>query len=105
MQRKIRKFNELNWFQWGAPRNISSIRARMGDPCIYVHNLTRKSQVAFVDKVRYFGGNLIMLLPKNDMALGKVADYINSDSFKRQFTYSGRFKIGQRHLVNAALPA
>ena len=35
--RGIRKFNETNWFEWGAPRNISSIRSHFGEDCIYIY--------------------------------------------------------------------
>jgi len=30
IERGIRKFNENNWFEWGAPRNISAINANLG---------------------------------------------------------------------------
>ena len=32
LARKIRKFNETNWFEWGAPRNIASIEKNLGKP-------------------------------------------------------------------------
>ena len=67
IKRKIRKFNEDNWFEWGAPRNINNIINNMGKECIYVYNITRKSNVAFLDKVNYFGGGLLMLIPKKKM--------------------------------------
>jgi adenine-specific DNA-methyltransferase len=63
--RQIKKFNENNWFEWGAPRNITTIRENIGKECIYIYNLTRKEKVAFIDKVTYFGGGLIMLKPKD----------------------------------------
>ena len=67
IQRGIRKFNEKNWFEWGAPRNITTINNNLGKDCIYIYNLTRKSNVSFVGKVNYFGGGLIMLKPKKKM--------------------------------------
>ena len=66
IQRKIRKFNENNWFEWGAPRNITNINNNIGKDCIYIYNLTRRKNIAFLDKVNYFGGGLIMLKPKNN---------------------------------------
>lgn len=62
--RGIRKFNEDNWFEWGAPRNVTAINSNLGKDCIYIYNLTRKQNVAFVGKVSYFGGGLLMLIPK-----------------------------------------
>lgn len=99
--RKIKKFNESNWFEWGAPRNVKLIEDNMGKKCIYISNLTRQTEVAFIDKVQYFGGALLMLLPKEDIDLKKVVNYLNSERFKKNFTYSGRFKIGHRQLSNS----
>lgn len=104
MERGIRKFNENNWFEWGAPRNISSINANLGKDCIYIYNLTRKATVAFVGKVNCFGGGLIMLKPKKTYNLNKIVTYINSDKFKDNFMFSGRFKIGHRQICNSYIP-
>lgn len=101
MGRKIKKFNESNWFEWGAPRNVKLIEENMGKECIYISNLTRQSEVAFIDKVQYFGGALLMLLPKEDIDLKNVLNYLNGESFKKNFIYSGRFKIGHRQLSNS----
>lgn len=32
--------------------------------CIYIHNLTRRKDISFEGKVDYFGGGLIILIPK-----------------------------------------
>lgn len=104
MERKIRKFNENNWFEWGAPRNIKVIKNNIGKKCIYIHNLTRKNKVAFQDKISYFGGGLIMLKPKIACNLKKITLYLNSDTFKNNFTFSKRFKIGHRQLYNSRVP-
>ena len=104
LQRGIRKFNEKNWFQWGAPRNISKINSNLGKDCIYIYNLTRKSNVSFLGKVTYFGGGLIILQPKKKCNLNNIVSYINSDTFKNNFMFSGRFKIGHRSLSNSFIP-
>lgn len=104
IKRGIRKFNESNWFEWGAPRNISSINNNMGKDCIYIYNLTRKNEVAFVDKVQYFGGGLIMMIPKKSCDLNKVVKYLNSKEFRGNFIFSGRFKIGHRQISNSYIP-
>jgi adenine-specific DNA-methyltransferase len=105
IQRGIRKFNEKNWFEWGAPRNIKTIHTNMGKDCIYISNLTRKSNIAFVGKVKYFGGGLIMLKPKQKCNLNKIVSYINSNTFKDNFMFSGRFKIGHRQISNSYIPS
>jgi len=104
LQRKIRKFNEHNWFQWGAMRNIKKINARLDEQCIYINNITRKSNVAFIGKVKYFGGSLIILIPKKHCNLENITLYINSSEFKANFTFSGRFKIGHRQISNSYIP-
>ena len=103
MERGIRTFNERNWFEWGAPRNMTTIKAHLGSPCIYIYNMTRKTQVAFVGKVTYFGGGLIMLKPKKNFDLKNIVNYMNSHLFKDNFMYSGRFKIGHRQLCHSYL--
>lgn len=104
LERKIRKFSDNNWFEWGAPRNITSIKSNLNKDCIYINNLTRKSNVSFVGKVNYFGGGLIMLKPKVNCNLNNIVSYINSDRFKENFLFSGRFKIGHRQISNSIIP-
>ena len=104
ISRKIKKFNEKNWFEWGAPRNIKSIRKNAGKECIYLYNLTRDKKVAFKDGVKYFGGGLIILIPKDNINLDKITTYLNSDVFKKNFIFSGRFKIGHRQISNSYIP-
>lgn len=104
-ERGIRKFNETNWFEWGAPRNITTINTNLGKNCIYIYNLTRKPNVAFLDKVQYFGGGLIMLTPKKKCNLNNIVSYINSNTFKDNFMFSGRFKIGHRQICNSYIPS
>jgi adenine-specific DNA-methyltransferase len=110
ISRKIRKFNEKNWFEWGAPRNIKTIKEHLGEDCIYIYNLTRHENIAFKGNVRNFGGGLIILIPKQKnnnpevLSLDKVISYLNSDDFKRNFMFSGRFKIGHRQISNSYIP-
>jgi adenine-specific DNA-methyltransferase len=101
MSRKIKKFHEENWFEWGAPRNLKAINEHQGADCIYIYNLTRKETVAFTGKVGYFGGSLIMLVPKRACDLVEITRYINSNDFKNNFIFSGRFKIGHRQISNS----
>lgn len=105
IERKIRKFNETNWFEWGAPRNITAINTNAGKDCIYIYNLTRKTNVAFVGKVNYFGGGLLMLVPKKNCNLNNIVEYMNTSKFKNNFIFSKRFKIGHRSLSNSFIPS
>jgi len=98
LSRRIKKFGENNWYEWGAPRNMKSIESQIGNKCIYVKNLTRDKKICFVDTVQYFGGKLICMIPKVDIDLNKVVSYMNSETFKTNYMYSGRFKIGHRQI-------
>ena len=111
MERKIRKFHDQNWFEWGAPRNITTIRRFWGNPCIYVATLTRETRVAFRGKVAYFGGGLLMMVPKNadkkstsPRSLENLVAHFNSPEFQQGYRFSGRFKMGQRMLSDAIIP-
>ena len=104
IERKIKKFNENNWFEWGAPRNITTINNNIGKDCIYIYNLTRKIKIAFLGKVNYFGGGLILLIPKKECNLTNIISYLNSNTFKQNFIFSGRFKIGHRQISNSFIP-
>ena len=102
IKRKIRKFNEKNWFEWGAPRNIKIMENEKNKECIYVYTMTRSSKIAFKGVVNYYSANMIMLLPKNNnINIDKLIEYFNTTEFQNNFIYSGRFKIGHRILLNS----
>lgn len=103
ISRKIRKFNEDNWYEWGALRNYETTKNMEGTDCIYVSNLTRNDSICFKDTVKLFAGNLIIMIPKTNINLDKVCSILNSDEFKKNYLYSGRFKIGQKQLANALI--
>jgi adenine-specific DNA-methyltransferase len=107
LERKIRKFNENNWFEWGAPRNMTTIQKSLGKPCIFVRNMTRNQEVAFMDKVQNFGGTLLCLIPKEEMTeaeLKKIVSFLNTKDLQKDYMYSGRFKIGHKQVCNIIVP-
>lgn len=107
MERKIRTFTDANWFEWGAPRNLAAMNEHAGKPCIYVRNLTRKTDVAFGGTVQRFGGALLCLIPKTEMSQQQIdatTAYLNSADFRKDYIFSGRFKIGHKQLSNVLLP-
>jgi hypothetical protein len=106
LERRIRSFTDKNWFEWGAPRNIKIIEEKMGQACIYVRTITRSSEVAFLDKVQYFGGGLLCLIPKKSVSLAtlkKIVEFLNTNEFQKEYMYSGRFKIGHKQISNVVL--
>lgn len=107
LERRIKKFSEANWFEWGAPRNIKSIQANTGKPCIYVRNMTRSKEVAFIGTVQYFGGSLLCLIPTASMTEAKmnsIVALLNSNDFQKDYLYAGRFKIGHKQVSNVIVP-
>ena len=104
LERKIRKFNEDNWFEWGAPRNITTIQKNLGKPCIYVRNMTRNQEVAFIGTVQHFGGSLLCLIPKAEVDLQKIVSFLNTKELQKDYLYSGRFKIGHKQVCNVIVP-
>jgi adenine-specific DNA-methyltransferase len=101
INRGIRKFTEKNWYEFGSLRNVRIVENHIGKDCIYVKNLTRHKNIAFKGIVSYFGGGILMLYPKKNVILENVVDYLNSDGFKENFLFSGRFMIGQRQISNS----
>jgi len=98
LERKICIFHEKNWFKW-CMRNIKQMKKYKDTPCIYISTITRHPEVAFKSSVTYFGSKLLVLIPKNNnVNLDKTVVYLNSQEFKQNFTYSGRFKIGNLQL-------
>mgnify|MGYP003671593184 FL=1 len=84
----------------GALWNYNSVKNNLNKKCIYIHNLTRNKEVCFESNVKYFGGNLIIMIPKKEINITKLVEYINSDLFKSNYMYSNRFKIGHKQLCN-----
>jgi len=45
---------------------------------------------------------LLCLVPKGDIQ--KTLAYLNSEEFKKDYMYAGRFKIGHKQISTAILP-
>ncbi len=103
--RRIRKFNENNWWEWG--RNYPE---RSGER-IYVNAKTRVAQPFFVSKAEAFDGSVLALFPKQrskDQQRNKICDLATAcDQLNRLdwralgFMTGGRYLFSQRSLENA----
>lgn len=108
LDRRIRTFTERNWYEWGALRNMTTITARIGEPCIYVRNMTRQATVAAIGTVQHFGGSLLCLIPK----VGALSAYpallettlTTLHERRADYMYAGRYKIGHRQISQLLLP-
>lgn len=98
LNRKIRKFDESNWWQWGRGY-YDKEGAR-----IYVNCMTRHKKPFFVSKDTAYDGSVMALFPKTSMDLHLVAEQLNKiDWSKYGFACGGRLLFTQRSLFNAPL--
>ena len=107
IERKIKKFNEDNWFQWGCLRNLKFMDAELGKPCVYAKAITRNKNVFTIGTVQHYDGSLLCMFPKNPVVaqkLDEITKYLNTDDFLHNFLYSGRYKVGQKTLGDNFIP-
>lgn len=98
LARKIKKFNEKNWWEWG--RKINHID---GDK-IYVNTKTRDLMPFFTNESGWYDGSILALIPKFKWysSIEEEIDKLNSWNWKEQgFLVGGRLIFGQRSLSNA----
>ena len=88
----------------GSPSKYKDYGREKGVDCIYVKNLTRSENIAFEGKVMYFGGSLLIMIPRKKVNISNIIDYLNSKQFKKNYLYSRRFKIGHKQLSKAYIP-
>lgn len=85
--RRIKIFDESNWYHWGAIRNLK----QMQEPgkCIYVNAKTREQKPFFVGDRGYYDGSILALYPKEELDLYFWCDLLNDsvEEFKAQGLY------------------
>lgn len=86
ISRRIRAFDENNWWKYGAMRNRKVMEN--GKEKIYVLGRTRRKDPFFLSpETRYFGGGILCLSPKVSMSnidIKGYCDYFNSDDFRER---------------------
>ena len=99
LARKIRKFSEENWWEWGRGY------PERDDDRIYVNQKTRQESPFFTHEAKSFDGSVLALFPRLPMVLEKMRDVLNqADWDELGFVTGGRFIFSQRSLENAILP-
>ena len=99
--RKIRRFDESNWWQWGALRNLDAVTAAAAavKPCLYVRMMTRSTEVAFPGTVQLFGGGLLCLIPKPAAPTDILPKALAAiQAARADYVYAGRFKMGHKQV-------
>ncbi len=100
--RRIRNFDESNWWQWGRGYHQSE-RAR-----VYVNCKTRKRQPFFVfDDCKHYDGSVLAIFPRDPaVAVEDLCAALNGVDWSEQgYVCDGRFMFSQRSLEHACLPA
>ena len=97
LQRRIRKFDENNWWQWGR-----KYPERTGTR-IYVNGKTRIAKPFFVSEVEAFDGSVLALFPKKKTEnLAEICEELNRQDWRALgFMTGGRYLFSQRSLENA----
>ncbi|WP_343219223.1 class I SAM-dependent methyltransferase [Campylobacter concisus] len=91
IKRKIKKFDETNWFMWG--RNYyQSDNAR-----IYVNCKTRNKKPFFTHKCKAYDGSVLAIFPKFTCDIDEVCEMLNKvDWNELGFVCDGRFYFHKR---------
>lgn len=99
LNRKIKKFNENNWWMWG--RNFYESEENR----IYVNCKTRDMKPFFINDCKNYDGSVLAIFPKFDMDLNKVVEMLNLVNWDELgFKIGGRLCFSQRSLENTLLP-
>jgi adenine-specific DNA-methyltransferase len=101
LARRIRRFDESNWWQWG--RGYPETER----PRIYVNHKTRSPSPFFQHPCTHWDGAVLALFPHEQGAdLPALCAALNAvDWAELGFVCDGRFLFAQRSLENAPLPA
>lgn len=100
MARKIRKFDESNWWEWGRMHHISQA------PRVYVNVKTRAPSPFFTHECSEYDGSVMALFPHDKSAdVGELAERLNAVDWRDLgFVCGGRYMFTQRSLSAAPLP-
>ncbi|MCS7014397.1 MAG: class I SAM-dependent methyltransferase [Chloroherpetonaceae bacterium] len=100
LKRRIKKFDETNWWTWGRLHYQSSEKR------IYVNCKTRHPRPFFLHPCKDYDGSVLAIFPKNQAAdLTVLCEMLNAVSWSELgFVCDGRFLFSQRSLEKCLLP-
>ncbi len=101
INRKIRNFDESNWWQWGRLHYVSNQKR------IYVNCKTRQDKPFFTHACKNYDGAVLAVFPKNQNVDEKLlANQLNAVNwYELGFVCDGRYIFSQKSLENTLLPA
>ena len=99
--RKIKKFDEHNWWEWGRDYHKSE------SPRIYVNSKTRNKKPFFLHPCNAYDGSILAIFPRfevDNKDLQKICETLNNVDWEELgFVCDGRFLFSQRSLENCLL--
>jgi adenine-specific DNA-methyltransferase len=100
LERKIRNFDETNWWQWGRLHHISDKKR------IYVNAKTRTKKPFFIHDCKNYDGSILAIFPKKqDVDVKVLYEKLNAVNwFELGFVCDGRYMFSQKSLENSLLP-
>lgn len=100
LARRIRRFGEADWWQWGRGYYQSPL------PRVYVNGKTRAAAPFFIHDCPHYDGAVLAVFPRRpDVDLAAFRDALNAVDWRALgFVCDGRFLFTQRSLENAPLP-
>ena len=101
LARKIRHFNEQNWWHWGRECPNSAM------PRIYVNAKTRQAAPFFQNDCLCFDGSVLALFPRKPLDLAQACRLLNEAVNWNElgFLCDGRYLFSQRTLQHVLLPS
>ena len=101
ISRKIRRFDESNWYMWGRNHFVSL------DKRVYVNTKTRNAKPFFTHPCNNYDGSVLAIFPKNqDADIEEICDALNNINwYELGFMCDGRYLFSQKSLENTPLPA
>jgi adenine-specific DNA-methyltransferase len=100
LERKIKEFDENNWWQWGREHHKTNLER------IYVNCKTRIKNPFFTNECKDYDGSVLAIFPKKESTdLGKTTEELNKINWREfGFMIGDRYVFSQRSLENMPLP-
>jgi adenine-specific DNA-methyltransferase len=103
MARRIRKFDENNWFEWGRGYYESD------EERVYVNCKTRKEDPFYYHTAKAYDGSVLAVLPRKAVdasQAAEIASRLNSVDWEELgFKSGGRYLFSQKSLEGTMIPA
>ena len=101
LNRKIKHFDETNWWTWGRNHYVSSEKR------IYVNAKTRNTRPFFLHESNDYDGSVLAIFPHNqNIDLQHACNMLNEVNWNELgFVCDGRYLFSQKSLESSPLPA